>query len=105
MVSCVVVSVFGSVLIGTGKARTYLAVLLLFFAISMLLPKALEPWFAYNSAALAQLVALSCYSLALVGIAYRNFGRFLVRKHHFWITVLPPILAVVLGLFLARTSG
>jgi O-antigen/teichoic acid export membrane protein len=105
MVSCVVVSVFGSVLIGTGKARIYLAALLLFFAISMLLPKALEPWFAYDAAALAQLVALSCYSLALVGIAYRNFGRFLVRKHHFWITVLPPILAVVLGLFLARTPG
>lgn len=101
MCSCAVASVFGSVLIGAGKAKAYLFVLILFFVISMLLPQALEPWFAYDAAAFTQLVALSCYSLALVGVVYCNFGRHLICKVHFWITVLPLILAIVLELFLA----
>jgi O-antigen/teichoic acid export membrane protein len=105
MVGCAVVSAFGSVLIGAGKAKIYLAALLLFFIISMLLPGVLEPWFAYNAAAVSQLISLLCYSLALVGIVYRHFGRHLMRKIHFWITVLPPLLALGLGLFLTHAPA
>lgn len=100
VVDCVVVSVFGSVLIGTGKSKIYLGTLLLCFSMNMLFAVYLEPFFLHNAASVAQLLALSCYSLALLGISYWYFGQFVERKIGVCVAAACPVAVVFLAAIL-----
>lgn len=100
VVDCVIVSVFGSVLIGTGKSKLYLGALLLCFSLNMLFAAFLEPFFSHNAASVAQLLALSSYSLALLGISYWYFGRFVERKMGVYVAAACPVAVVVLAAIL-----
>lgn len=101
LVNCAVASSMGSVLIGAGLSRHYLILMLLAFSLSLLLVPLLTPWFAYDAAAFAQLLALSGYSLGLISIVCWHFGKHLRSILHVCVTACLPLLVVVLALFLA----
>ena len=97
VVSVAVVSVFGSVFIGSGMSFLYLIILAMCFAFSLFLTPVLKLWFAQDSAAIAQLMMLSSASLTLVSISLWKYRSFLKGEARLIsITTLAPFIA---GLF------
>ncbi|MBL8449381.1 MAG: hypothetical protein JNM32_05585 [Dechloromonas sp.] len=97
VVNCAIVSILGSVMIGTGNARTYVLILGVSFVASMILPVGLSPWLASDAAAISQLLAMSTNSVLLVIAVVAKFGHHTGRQVTAWVCGSLPLAAVVLA--------
>ncbi len=97
VVNCAIVSILGSVMIGTGNAKTYLLILAGSFVASMILPVVLSPWLAGDAAAVSQLLAMSINSVLLVIAVVTKFGQHTGRQLTAWVSASLPLAAVVLA--------
>ena len=83
----------GSLLIGFGKARLYLATMLTACAMYFVYIEMLSPTLCYQSAAIAQLLALSTYSIAILLIVYSIVKDKIENKKMMLLAGIPSVLA------------
>lgn len=92
----------GSLLIGMGKEKLYLALIVLaatvYFGFIILFSSATN----YLAAAEAQLLTLSTYGLALVTLIHFTCGKSMDNKSAVWLACIPSIAAPILYFILRR---
>ncbi|HLP97559.1 MAG TPA: hypothetical protein VK149_03840 [Sideroxyarcus sp.] len=100
LVSYPVIVSLGSLLVGTKRNKVYLAVISIWLLIDWILVEQLTPYFGYNSAAVAQLVSLSLYSVSLLGITMTIFPDSLKQKWQAYFAGGVGLISMVLCLLL-----
>lgn len=96
VVNCAIVSALGSLMIGTGNAKTYGLILASSFLASLLLPAGIAEWFGMDAAANAQLWAMSANSVLLMVAVMAKFWRHLDGMTTAWVSGLLPIATTLL---------
>lgn len=91
-----VIVTLGSLLVGTKRSKSYLAVIVAWCLIDWVLASKGQSYFGYNSAAIAQLISLSMYAITLLCFVGYTFSELIRNK----LQVLVPIAAIFVSLTL-----
>ena len=92
LVAYPVIVTLGTLLIGTKRNKSYLAVIVAWIIIGLVLANEGESYFGYNSAAIAQLISVSMYSITLLILVAYCFSEKIKSK---WKIIIPMALIFV----------